>query len=242
MTFPTHSPLVTKLLNELFQQISSKNSIQLNKYQCEIPLNSSHQLPIDHRLKLLILLQLLLKIVVEKIDILLIIRLLCPEHFINALSQYTIEQFDLNTIQINDHDFQDKGQHNVVITKDVSVNLIYLGAHLHHYDCFLEGKVSLSNLLYKKLEMLYSRTNCQDDFLHHLLESILKNNQQFSQIDILLIIRLLCLEHFINALSQYVIEQFDLNTIQINDYDFQGINIITLPNIFLLNKEYQENF
>ncbi|CAF4256862.1 unnamed protein product, partial [Adineta steineri] len=41
MTFPTHSPLVTKLLNELFQQISSKNSIQLNKYQCEIPLNSS---------------------------------------------------------------------------------------------------------------------------------------------------------------------------------------------------------
>ncbi|CAF1291644.1 unnamed protein product [Adineta steineri] len=90
--------------------------------------------------------------------------------------------------------------------------------------------VSLSNLF------------SQDDFLHHLLESVLKNNQQFSQIDILLIIRLLCLEHFINALSQYTIEQFDLNTVQINDYDFQGINIITLPNILLLNKEYQENF
>ncbi|CAF1065328.1 unnamed protein product [Adineta steineri] len=47
----------------------------------------------------------------------------------------------------------------------------------------------------------------------------------------LLVIRLLCLEHFINALSQYVIKQIDFNTIQINDYDFQGINIITLPNI-----------
>ncbi|CAF0850015.1 unnamed protein product, partial [Adineta steineri] len=42
-----------------------------------------------------------------------------------------------------------KGQHDVVVTKNTSVDLIYLGAHLHHYDCLLEGKVSLSNLLYK---------------------------------------------------------------------------------------------
>ncbi|CAF1004092.1 unnamed protein product [Adineta steineri] len=42
-----------------------------------------------------------------------------------------------------------KGQHDVVITKDASVDLIYLGARLRHYDCLLEGEVSLSNLLYK---------------------------------------------------------------------------------------------
>ncbi|CAF1291662.1 unnamed protein product [Adineta steineri] len=42
-----------------------------------------------------------------------------------------------------------KGQHDVVITKDVSVDLIYLGARLHYYDYLLEGKDSLSNLLYK---------------------------------------------------------------------------------------------
>ncbi|CAF0842302.1 unnamed protein product [Adineta steineri] len=41
MTFPTHSPLVTKLLNELFQQISSKTSLKLNEFQFEIPQNSS---------------------------------------------------------------------------------------------------------------------------------------------------------------------------------------------------------
>ncbi|CAF1408190.1 unnamed protein product [Adineta steineri] len=39
MTFSTHSPLVTKLLNELFQQISSKSTIKLNEYQFEIQVN-----------------------------------------------------------------------------------------------------------------------------------------------------------------------------------------------------------
>ncbi|CAF0980467.1 unnamed protein product [Adineta steineri] len=58
-----------------------------------------------------------------------------------------------------------------------------------------------------------------------------ENDQQISQTEKLLIIRLLPPEHFINALSHYVIEQFDLNTTQINDYDFQDVNIITLPNI-----------
>ncbi|CAF1168912.1 unnamed protein product [Adineta steineri] len=42
-----------------------------------------------------------------------------------------------------------KGQHDGFITKDASVDLIYLGARLHHYDCLLEGEVSLSNLLCK---------------------------------------------------------------------------------------------
>ncbi|CAF1549145.1 unnamed protein product [Adineta steineri] len=37
LTFPIHSPLVTKLLDELFQQISSKTSLKLNEYQFEIP-------------------------------------------------------------------------------------------------------------------------------------------------------------------------------------------------------------
>ncbi|CAF3862647.1 unnamed protein product [Adineta steineri] len=42
-----------------------------------------------------------------------------------------------------------KGQHNIVISKDAFIDLIYLGARLQHYDCLLEGNVSLSNLLYK---------------------------------------------------------------------------------------------
>ncbi|CAF4244680.1 unnamed protein product, partial [Adineta steineri] len=94
------------------------------------------------------------------IEKLLIIRLLCPEHYINALSQYAKRQYD------------------VVITKDASVYLIYLDARLHHYDCLLEEKVSLSNLLYQNLEcyireiisQLISHSSsvlnqCQDDEL-----------------------------------------------------------------------------
>ncbi|CAF4205843.1 unnamed protein product [Adineta steineri] len=83
----------------------------------------------------------------SQIDILLISRLLCPEHFINALSQYVIEEFDLNTIQINDYNFQAKDQYDVVITKDALVDLIYLGAHLHHYDYLLEGKVFFTKFI-----------------------------------------------------------------------------------------------
>jgi hypothetical protein len=33
------------------------------------------------------------------------------------------------------------------------------------------------------------------------------------------------------SLREYVIEQFDLNNIQINDLDFKGVNIVTLPSI-----------
>ncbi|CAF1065348.1 unnamed protein product [Adineta steineri] len=46
MTFSTNSLLVTKLLNELFQQISSKSTIKLNEYQFEIPQNSKRLPPI----------------------------------------------------------------------------------------------------------------------------------------------------------------------------------------------------
>jgi hypothetical protein len=35
------------------------------------------------------------------------------------------------------------------LTKESSVDLICLGARLHHYDCLIEGKVNLSNLLYR---------------------------------------------------------------------------------------------
>ena len=35
------------------------------------------------------------------------------------------------------------------MTKEASVDLMCLGAHLHHYDCLIEGKVALSNLLYQ---------------------------------------------------------------------------------------------
>jgi hypothetical protein len=47
------------------------------------------------------------------------------------------------------------------------------------------------------------------------------------------------------SLREYAIEQFDLNNIQINDIDFKGVNIVTVPCIpvksitpgeFLMNK------
>jgi hypothetical protein len=41
MAYPTSSPLLTKLLNELFQQISSKTSIRLYECQFEIPMNGT---------------------------------------------------------------------------------------------------------------------------------------------------------------------------------------------------------
>jgi hypothetical protein len=101
--------------------------------------------------------------------------------------------------------------------------------------------------------------------LHHLSEFILSNDQQwknwydnpqlssfpnpngkqFSQLDRLLIIRLIRPDNLMIALREYVIEQFDLNNVQTNDTDFQGVNIVTLPSIpvksiipgeFLMNK------
>ncbi|CAF1193771.1 unnamed protein product [Adineta steineri] len=47
MTFPTHSSLVTKLLNKLFQQISSKSTIKLNEYQFNLQWFSSKYLKIN---------------------------------------------------------------------------------------------------------------------------------------------------------------------------------------------------
>ncbi|CAF5022266.1 unnamed protein product, partial [Rotaria sp. Silwood1] len=41
MAFPTNSPLLKQLLNELFQQIQSKTSIELNKSLFEIPFNEN---------------------------------------------------------------------------------------------------------------------------------------------------------------------------------------------------------
>jgi hypothetical protein len=41
MSFPKNSPLLTKLLNELFQQISSKSSIRFLDCQFEIPQNKT---------------------------------------------------------------------------------------------------------------------------------------------------------------------------------------------------------
>ncbi len=105
----------------------------------------------------------------------------------------------------------------------------------------------------------------EDDLLHHLSEFILSNDQQwniwyqnpqlnsfpnakdqqFSSLDKLLIIRLLRPEHFMILLREYIIEQFDLNNLQITDFDFKGVNIITVPSIpvksvipgeFLINK------
>jgi hypothetical protein len=99
--------------------------------------------------------------------------------------------------------------------------------------------VSLSNLF------------SEDDLLHHLSEFILANDtqwkswydnpqlttfpnetaQQFSLLDKLLIIRLIHPDYLMISLREYVIEQFNLNNIEMNEIDFHGINIITLPSI-----------
>ncbi|CAF5111354.1 unnamed protein product, partial [Rotaria sp. Silwood1] len=57
------------------------------------------------------------------------------------------------------------------------------------------------------------------------------NDKQYSQLDKLLIIRLLRPDYLINALHEYVIEQFDLNNLQIDELDLKGIHIINLPSI-----------
>ncbi|CAF4106350.1 unnamed protein product, partial [Adineta steineri] len=170
------------------------------------------QLSIDDRLEFLILLQLLLKTAVESSD-----------------GKSEILQLELLATGLPRVDIQSLSYPSTLTKKP-----IWIQSDLIWFDI-----VSLSNLF------------SQDDQLHHLSESILKNdqqwktwydnpqlnsfpnlnNQQFSQIEKLLIIRLLCPEHFIYALAQYVVDQFDLNTIQITDFDFQGVNIITLPNI-----------
>ncbi|CAF0983894.1 unnamed protein product [Adineta steineri] len=69
------------------------------------------------------------------------------------------------SIQINTDETATKGQHDVVITKDAFIDLIYIGTRLHHYDCLLEGNVCLSNILYKN--------QCQDDELIIVYGSIL---------------------------------------------------------------------
>lgn len=110
-----------------------------------------------------------------------------------------------------------------------------------------------------------------DDILYHLSEFILSNDQQwkiwyenpnlnslpnpnektFSQLDKLVIIRLLRPDYLMIALQEYIIEQFDLNNLQINDINFQGVNIINLPSIitksttqgeFLINKNDFDNY
>lgn len=42
-----------------------------------------------------------------------------------------------------------QSQLDIVVIKESSMNLNYFGSRLHHYDCLIEGKVMLSNLLYK---------------------------------------------------------------------------------------------
>ncbi|CAF0729764.1 unnamed protein product [Adineta steineri] len=59
-----------------------------------------------------------------------------------------------------------KGQHDVVVTKDTSVDLIYLSARLHHYDCLLEGNVSISNLLYRN----------SDNYIREIIDQLISNN------------------------------------------------------------------
>ncbi|CAF3502703.1 unnamed protein product [Rotaria socialis] len=127
-----------------------------------------------------------------------------------------------------------------------------------------------SDLIWFDIVSLSSLFN-QDDLLYHLSEFILLNDQQwkswydnpklnslpnpndkqYSLLDKLLIIRLLHPDHLMISLQEYVIEQFDLNNLQINDIQFQGVNIINLPSIsvksslpgeFLINKIDFDNY
>ncbi|CAF4346380.1 unnamed protein product, partial [Adineta steineri] len=136
------------------------------------------QLSIDDRLEFLILLQLLLKTAVESSD-----------------EKSEILQLELLATGLPRVDIQSLSYPSTLTKKP-----IWIQSDLIWFDI-----VSLSNLF------------SQDDQLHHLSESILKNdqqwktwydnpqlnsvpnlnNQQFSQIEKLLIIRLLCPEHFI---------------------------------------------
>ena len=91
----------------------------------------------------------------------------------------------------------------------------------------------------------------ENDSLYHLSDLILSNDQtwndwyknprfnsipnpkdqQFSSIEKLLIVRLLHPNHFLNTLREYLIEEFHLNQILVNKFDFSGINIVTIPSI-----------
>ena len=91
----------------------------------------------------------------------------------------------------------------------------------------------------------------ENDSLYNLSEAILSNDQpwndwyrnprlnsipnpkgqEYSPIERLLIVRLLHPNYFVNFLREYLIEQFNLNQTIINDYDFSGTNLVTIPSI-----------
>ena len=91
----------------------------------------------------------------------------------------------------------------------------------------------------------------ENDSLYNLSETILANDQpwnnwyrnphlnsipnpkdqEYSPVERLLIVRLLHPNYFVNFLREYLIEQFNLNQIIMNEYDFSGINLVTIPSI-----------
>ncbi|UJR11505.1 hypothetical protein I4U23_015686 [Adineta vaga] len=170
------------------------------------------QLASDHRLEFLVLLQLLLKTAVETGD-----------------GRSEILQLEFLATGLPRIDIQSLSSPSTLSQKPK-----WIESDLIWFDL-----ISLSNLF------------SEEDLLYHVSDTILKNDQQWknfydnpslnsfpningkqlSQLDKLVILRLLHPDYFIIALREYVIEQFDLNNLQNNENDFQGVHIVNLPSI-----------
>jgi hypothetical protein len=86
------------------------------------------------------------------------------------------------------------------LTKESSVDLIYLGARLHHYDCLIEGKVPLSNLLYQN----------SNNYIREIIGQLISNSSlilEQCQSDELIIIYGIILIQSILVYYQQIFEQ-----------------------------------
>ncbi|CAF4763175.1 unnamed protein product, partial [Rotaria sp. Silwood1] len=171
------------------------------------------QLFSEDRLEFLVLLQLLLKTAVENSDgksEILQIELLStglPRIEFNSLSSYTTKQ-------------NKKPQ--------------WIESDMIWFDILsLSNLFNENDLLFNLSEFILSNDQQWNNwYLNPQLNTFPNpNDKQYSQLDKLLIIRLLRPDYLINALHEYVIEQFDLNNLQIDELDLKGIHIINLPSI-----------
>ncbi|CAF1148393.1 unnamed protein product [Adineta ricciae] len=142
------------------------------------------------------------------------------------------------------------GKSDVLQLEFLATGLPRIDSQSLTYPSTLNGKPKWisSDLVWFDIVSLTNLFN-NEDLLYHLSDIIQKNDQQwktfydnpslnsvptsngksFSQLDKLVIIRILRPDYFIVALRDYVIEQFDLNNLQNDENDFQGVHIVNLP-------------
>ncbi|CAF0911421.1 unnamed protein product [Adineta steineri] len=107
-----------------------------------------------------------------------------------------------------------KGQHNVIIAKDGSIDLIYDGACLHHYDCLLKRKDFLSNLFYKNFQVTRN-------FPQFMLNAIKTNNDQHLM-KILIEMTFLTHSSLVTKLLNELLQQISTkSTTKLNKYQFE---------------------